>query len=141
MNIFLITLLIYAGVGTWIGLDNSWRKKNPIGISKWFQPLGAFVWADLIILGPFWIMVSLLLLWTKDINLATIIFLIFWLVRAYGEVQYWIAEQFGSNKRNKPQDLWGNHFFGGGESVYFGYQVFWQMVMIVCAVALIKIIV
>lgn len=123
-----VILLAYSLFGTVLGLTNSWKKKNPFGLCRWFLPLGAFVWGDLVVLGPFWLIVSGLILWTQQWLMAWIIISLFWTLRSLGEMIYWFNEQFAINKRNKVADLLGHQLFGESEAVYFGYQVLWTVV-------------
>ena len=135
----LVGLILYATLGLIVGIKQSWQLKNPFGIATGFQPLGAFVWGDLLVITPFWIATGFISLYAENLTIFNLLFWIFWLVRARGEVQYWIAEQFTHKKRNKPHTLQFNSLFGGGEATYFGYQVFWQIISVIALFMILKV--
>jgi len=116
------------------GYYQSAQLKNSFKVTRGLFPLGIFVWGDALTIGPYWILVALLSGILQDVHLFYALISLFWFVRAQGEVQYWIAEQFTSKHRNKPKDLWGHQFFEG-EAIYFGYQTFWQVVMMLSGIA------
>ena len=132
MEIINIVWLGYGLVGLWGWYQN---RRNPFGLARGLTPLGAFVWGDGLIIGIFWIMACGVMLILNRADLFGLVWLIFWWVRAMGEVGYWLNEQFISKHRNKPKDLWGHELLPG-EAIYFGYQLFWQMVMVGCSLGI-----
>lgn len=132
--IFELVLGLTAILVTAKGYYQSTQKKNSFGETKWLFPLGIFVWGDAVTIGPFWIVVAVLSGFINNPHFTYSLISFFWFVRALGEVQYWIAEQFASKHRNKPKDLLGHQFFSG-DAIWFGYQTFWQMVMIFSGIA------
>jgi hypothetical protein len=99
-------------------------------------PLGIFVWGDALIIGGFWLLTGTMMLVFGKTNWFPIVLFTFWWVRAMGEVVYWLNEQFATKHRNVPNKLWGHTLFPG-EAIYFGYQLFWQMVMVGCTLGII----
>jgi hypothetical protein len=91
--------------------------------------MGIFVWADALIIGPFWVFTSLISIILNDGILFCLIASVFWIVRAMGEVVYWIQEQFASKHRNTPQSLWGESLFRG-ELIWVIYQLMWQCISV-----------
>lgn len=96
--------------------------------------LGIFVWGDGVILGLFWFFVSLLCFILKDYLLFLLITSLFWLIRSIGEVIYWLNQQFSPINRNLPEKLFG-YFIFKNDSIWFAYQLFWQCVFILSAIA------
>lgn len=130
-------LASFGILGTYLGVKNSWKNKNPFGLARpWFF-LGAFVWGDLVLIGPWWLFVGLVSLVIKSWFFMSLLCLSFWLVRAWGEVHYWLNEQFVQQKRNKPEDLLGYKLFGSSQAIYFGYQLFWQIMLMILLAAVI----
>ncbi|HQM15728.1 MAG TPA: hypothetical protein PLM16_00790 [Candidatus Woesebacteria bacterium] len=91
----------------------------------WLFPWGAFVWADGVILGLFWVLVSILILFVKDWILFWLICSVFWLVRSLGEIIYWLNEQFAETHLNPPQKYWFFKYFPT-DAVWFVFQLVWQ---------------
>jgi hypothetical protein len=58
------------------------------------------------------------------------------MVRSAGEVVYWLLQQFAVTKRDAPETLFCHSIFPG-ESIWFAYQVFWQLVLVVSVVSLV----
>jgi hypothetical protein len=113
-------------------------KFNPFKSTPWLFPLGIFVWGDVPIIIGFWMLAMGMMWMGGKSNLFPLVVLVFWWVRALGEIIYWIHEQFAVKHRNDPDKLWG-HQWMPGEAIYFGYQLFWQMVMVACMVGIILI--
>lgn len=131
-----ITILVILAILFFIvGLINVKRGKA----YQKFWPLniiGAFVWGDAIIFGPFWIVSSVVSLWLKNWQLFEIIFLCFWLVRSLGETIYWFLQQFSEVKREPPERIWFYRFVKS-DAVWFIFQIWWQCITIVSLVLLI----
>lgn len=134
MNIFQLLFVVAFGVyALWaalLGYYKTNKKNNPFGLCYWFNPISAFVWADAIVFGTFFFLVSALTLYLQDFLLFLLIFFVFWTVRSIGEQVYWFLEQFATNHRNPPHTLWANRHFPGG-SVWVSLQIFWQCISVI----------
>ena len=115
------------------GIHESIIKKNPFGQPFLLYIFGIFVWGDAVVLGLFWFLTSSICLLFHSLNLFLLIVSIFWIVRSFGEIIYWINQQFSPLIRNPPENLFGHRFFSG-DSVWFIYQLFWQCVLVVSIV-------
>ena len=116
------------------GLVESQKKKNAFGLTPYLLPLGAFVWADAVIFGLFWTLVSLAALFLQDWYLFLLIVSIFWVVRSLGETIYWFNQQFSTVNRNPIENLLGKHIFHN-DSIWFVYQIAWQCVTAISTVS------
>ncbi len=125
LSTFAFTCLFFAIKG----LKQS-RKGNTNTLTRYLSFMGAFVWADAVIFGLFWFLVSLFCLVTQDWILFWLITSIFWLVRSMGEMIYWFNQQFSTLERNKPENLPLFQFFPN-DSIWFVYQIMWQCVIVV----------
>jgi hypothetical protein len=129
-------LFLWAGFGlaaAAAGLFTVVAKKQAFAETKWLFPWGIFVWGDAPIIGSFWFGAGLVSALLRDWWLFWLVFSLFWVVRSLGEVIYWLNQQFSSINRNPPQRLMGYKWIGN-DSVWFMYQIFWQMVMVVALV-------
>lgn len=125
LSIFgLINLIIF--IKSWRQVVN---KHNPFGLTRWLSWLGIFVWADALVIAPFWVLAVLVSTIVHDWILFFLIASIFWSVRSLGEMVYWLNEQFAAKKRNPPQTLMGYSLIKS-EAIWFVYQVFWQCVLV-----------
>lgn len=131
-----LILIISGGCGTWFGYLQSAKQNNPFGITPHSLIFGVFVWGDWLVLGPFWFLAGWFVVLSKSWLWLGFVVSTFWLVRSLGEVGYWLLEQFATKKRNKPEDLFGHQLFSSSEAIYFGYQLFWQVVAVVSLLAL-----
>jgi hypothetical protein len=149
-QIIIVVLFGFFGFfGFLFGLKNSWQKKNPYGLTQIYNLIGSFVWADAVIFGLFWTIVTLIILLASYYRLLVdgsgwklflLIYSLFWLVRSIGETIYWIFEQFAVEKRNPPHTLWHSKIFPG-DSAHVASQIFWQcmtVITILTSVYLIK---
>jgi len=93
------------------------------------EPMGSFVWADHVIFGPFWSIVSFVTYFLNDWKLFLLIFSAFWLIRSSGETMYWFFQQFYPRAGNEPSKFWINRYVPG-EAVWFMHQIFWQCVTV-----------
>lgn len=134
MTNLLLLLGATAALTTVLGYIQSSKKQNSFGVTPWLYPFGIFVWGDAIVFGPFWVIVAFLGLLLQNVYFVYAIVAFFWFVRAHGEVMYWMHEQFATKHRNKPKDLLGHQLFSG-DAVWFGYQTFWQCVMVFSGIA------
>lgn len=104
-------------------------KKNAYGLTGAFGLLGIFVWGDALIIGPFWLISSVIILFLQDWYLFLVILSLFWVVRSLGEVIYWISEQFTERHHNPPATLKGYKFINS-DAIWFEYQIFWQCILV-----------
>lgn len=116
------------------GISELSIKKNHFKETRFLFWLGIFVWGDAIILGIFWFLSSLICVLLQDWTLFLLIVSIFWVVRSFGEIIYWINQQFSSINRNPPKNLFGYRLFKN-DSIWFVYQVFWQCIMVVSIIS------
>jgi hypothetical protein len=110
------------------------KKKNAFGLTNYLLFLGVFVWGDIFVLGPFWMLVSLVTLLLQDWYLFLLIISVFWVVRSFGEVMYWLNEQFSGKNRNLPHTLRFHKIFQS-EAVWFIYQLIWQCMLVMSITA------
>jgi len=135
-NIQQIVVLAYGLVSLVVTIRSIfqiWTKNNPFGQPNLLFWLGIFVWGDALVLGFFWCLVSLLCFLLNDWILFLLVISVFWIVRSYGEILYWINQQFSPIIRNPPQTLIGYRFFKN-DSIWFIYQLFWQCLLVVSIV-------
>lgn len=105
------------------------NKKNVYGLTPHLFFLGAFVWGDMIILGPFWIIVTLISVFLNNWYLFLFFVSVFWIIRSFGEIVYWLNEQFAGKNRNPPHTLNFSKFINS-EAIWFIYQLFWECVFV-----------
>lgn len=101
------------------------KKKNPYGLTYIFRIYGAFVWADLVVFGIFWTLVSLLTLLFNNWYLFLLFLSLFWLIRSIGETTYWFNQQFSTINKNPINRFLMKRVFHN-DSIWFVYQIFWQ---------------
>lgn len=123
---------VFSLVGLIKGLVEA-RRNNPFGFSGIFNLIGSFVWGDVVIFGILWVLISVVAWSLQDFLLFLLSYGFFWFIRSMGEVSYWLNEQFSSVRRNPPETLWLNKIFPG-ESVWFGYQIFWQSIAVISGI-------
>lgn len=83
-------------VGFYYGLTQSARFKNSLGQAYWLYPWGVFVWADAIVLSPFFVGVGVVALLANSYHLFMLLFCSYWLIRSLGETIYWFNQQFST---------------------------------------------
>lgn len=128
----LAAVFFVAGV-LHVGKGKTYQKFWPLNL------IGAFVWGDALVFGPFWIIASIIVLTQQDWWLFEIIFLSFWLVRSFGETVYWLNQQFSPIKREPPEKIWFYRFIKS-DAVWFIFQIWWQCLSVVSLVLLILLI-
>lgn len=135
-----ILLISMYGLGALIsfayGCYQTYHKKNPYGLTPALFPYGIFVWGDAVLIGAFWLSISAVAVFLQNIQLFLIAQAVYWIVRSGGEVIYWLLQQFAQTKRDAPESLFCHTIFPG-ESIWFAYQVFWQLVLVLASVSLI----
>lgn len=104
------------------------RKKNYRGQkgALIFYPLGAYVFADAAILGPFWVISTAVLLYFNNWWLFWTYYFVFLSIRNLGETTYWFNQQFSNIERNPGKERWLWKYFQDEHTVHFVYQVMWQ---------------
>lgn len=63
-------------------------------IYHWGFPAGAFVWEDLFVFSVYGIGVSLVTIFSNQLRLGALLFIVFWIVRSAGETLYFFLQQF-----------------------------------------------
>ncbi len=127
---FLIIFSFYSLACFYSGYKNAIQQKNAFGYSTAFIPLGSWVWGDALIFGLFWFLVSVFILFKNDWILFLLIISVFWMVRSFAEIIYWLNQQFSVKERNHPKNLKFNQFFHN-DSIWFIYQIVWQCILVV----------
>lgn len=112
-----------------IGLQKTIRQNQSFQTTPYLLWMGIFVWADAIVIAPFWIVSSLASFIFEDWILFCLLASLFWVVRALGETVYWIQEQFAATHRNEPKSLAGEKMFRG-ELIWVIYQLIWQCICV-----------
>ena len=129
----------FAFVSLALGIRQTYFRKNPYGLTPQLIIYGIFVWGDAIIIGLFWTVVSLITVLTGNTSFFLITQAVYWIVRSMGEIIYWFLQQFAETKRDLPKTLAFHQFFPG-ESIWFAYQLFWQIVLVISIISLIYLI-
>lgn len=134
MNIWQFSIVFFVAVYSLVGFVLGYRqtkiKRNPYGLSMWFNPISSFVWADALIFGAFFFLVSLFCLILQDFILFLLIFSVFWTVRSIGESFYWFHEQFATTHKNPEHTLWMYKWFPRN-SVWIANQIFNQCISVI----------
>ncbi len=117
------------------GFFQSKYRNNSYGSFWPMNIIGAFVWGDAVVFGLFWTLVSLYILVTKEIALFPFVISLFWTIRSFGEVQYWLNHQFTEKEKNKLSSFPRLKSIFHNDSVWFVYQIYWQCVMVICVLA------
>lgn len=133
MQIFLQFIALF-GIGALVacilGVRQTYSLKNPYGLTPLLLPYGAFVWGDAVLFGLFWTGICAVSYFSANTRFFLVASSIFWMVRSAGEVVYWLLQQFATTKRDLPETLTGHSLFPG-ESIWFAYQVGWQIAFII----------
>lgn len=111
------------------GFHKTKNKKDAFGTTPFLLPLGIFVWGDAVVLSLFWILTALITLVSHSWNLFLLVLSVFWFIRSFGEVIYWLNQQFSNLSRNPPAKLLLHDIFHN-DSIWFAYQLFWQCIML-----------
>lgn len=133
-NIFLSLFGIIALVGFFWSFYQCRYRKNPFGRTYFFFPFGSFVFADLVVLAPFWIVVTLFIFFLQDFLLFLFIYALFWLIRSVGEAQYWFLQQFSTLNKNPIERFRLRKVFHN-DSIWFVYQIYWQCLTVISLIA------
>ncbi|HVZ67281.1 MAG TPA: hypothetical protein VG917_03395 [Patescibacteria group bacterium] len=132
-TLFVVLYGSFSFSGFLLGLKNCVKKKNPYGLTKPYNLIGSFVWADAIVFGLFWTMVSIASILLSNWLLFLLTQSIFWLIRSIGETIYWFNEQFAVKNRNPVHTLWHSKIFPGSSS-YIASQIFWQCIAVITSI-------
>ncbi len=130
-KLIIIFYLIFSFFGFIYSLYKCLKKKDNLGGAHIFNLLGAFVWADAVVFGLFWIVISIATLVLKDWLLFLLIQSVFWTIRSLGEATYWFNQQFSTINRNPGHKLWINKIFKDEYTTWFVYQIQWQCTAVV----------
>ena len=65
---------------------------------------GIFVWGDALVLAPFFIITSIALFIINNIYLTIAVYATYMFLRQFGEVIYWLLQQFSQKKEYRPPD-------------------------------------
>jgi len=137
MNTYQMLFLVLYGVFSCyiliVGVKKVKLENKPFHTTPQLLPLGIFVWGDAVILGTFWVLVTLIALVSHSWDLFLLFVSVFWLVRSIGEVVYWLNQQFSQLKRNPPEKLFLYTLFPN-ESIWFAYQLFWQCIAVISVI-------
>ncbi|HEX6977020.1 MAG TPA: hypothetical protein VF185_01495 [Patescibacteria group bacterium] len=131
-----LTVIIYGLFSAFCflkSLHNTKDKNNSFGLAFLIYPIGGFVWADGVVFGLFWTIVSAFLLYLNSWILFLLTLSIFWLVRSVGETIYWFNQQFSSKNRNPIETLPFRQVFHN-DSIWFVLQIYWQCVTVVTSI-------
>ena len=132
-SLFVLAFGAFSLSGFFLGVQNCVKKKNPYGLTKRYNLIGSFVWADAVIFGLFWVIMSAITLLLSSWILFLLTQSIFWLIRSIGETIYWFNEQFAVKNRNPVHTLWISKYFPG-DSAWVAMQIFWQCVAVLTTV-------
>lgn len=124
----------YAAYASVRSYNECRHKRRAFTLTPQYYLLGAFVWGDVLVFGPFWFAVSVIVLYLQDWLLFCFIVSLFWLVRSFGETMYWFHQQFSTINRNPPKYLPG-YFLVGNDAIWFVYQIAAQCVTVASIVA------
>lgn len=134
---FMYAILLFGLFGLVSGivaLRKSQHKKTIL--ARPYKPCefyGSFVWADHVLFGPFWFLISLAVFFLNDVLLFALIYFLFWSIRSFGETIYWFIQQFSPRPGNEPELFWINRHVPG-EAVWFLHQIFWQCILVLSIV-------
>ncbi len=134
MNIFLQLSVLFFGVFSFFTFIKAIRecKDNDNAFGRPYrlcEIYGSFVWADHVVFGFFWVIISGIVLLLQDFLLFLLIASVFWLVRSIGETIYWFLQQFHPRKGNDPKKFIFYPIFKN-DSVWFINQIAWQCVTV-----------
>ena len=128
-----LPLLLYSLVATVIGFYKS-KNNQTHSLAHPFYPLGIFVFADALIIGPFWVITAFFFLVYPSLVLLGLVFSVFWAVRSFGETIYWLNQQFSPIKREPPQKFL-LYKLVKNDSVWFLHQLIAQVTLVVSLIS------
>lgn len=125
-----LSFSLYSFLGFLVGLHQCKNKRKAYKDAHPFKLTGGLVWGDLVIFGPFWFLISLIVFYLNDWLLFLLILSVFWVVRSLGETIYWFNQQFSKVIRHPPERDWFFRIFHD-DSVWFVNQVIWQCATVI----------
>lgn len=94
---------------------------------------GSFVWADGVVFGTFWTIISSsFIIGHFSLKWFCLSFLIFWAVRSSGEIIYWFLNQFNPRKSQGSTFKYLSKLFNNDYVASFICQICWQCVLVLC---------
>lgn len=136
MNTTLISILILIASLTITWTSFRQTKNNCFySLTPWLFPFGIYVWGDGLVLGPFWILASLLFL-TLSITQLIHFLLIFYLIRSIYEIIYWLNHQAAKSNYKPPMPKFLS-FLDSGQSAIL-YQLVHTCIVIFTSFILIS---
>jgi len=129
MNNWQTILVAGWGVGAlllWVLSLVQLKRNNPFGLVPWWTaPWGMFVWGDGIMIGIYWLILSMFTGLSGNWAGFGLGVSVFWVIRSLGEMIYWLLQQFSPVVRNAPETLRGYRWLKN-DSIWFVYQTGWQ---------------
>ncbi len=119
------------------------KNRKKVELIFWTIPLGAFTWEDLLVFSIFNCLATTVIILVKDFRLALLVFIVFWVVRNFGEMIYWFFQQFSqptSYPHQQYKDLQIIHNITGKISLQQAFiimQVFHEVILVTFLAALI----
>lgn len=135
METWQLSIISIFGITSLVGLIQAYRQCTKKNSSygkppKLYMLFGSLVWADHLVFGAFWVIISLFCLMFHDFLLFLLTFSVFWLVRSIGETIYWFFQQFTPRHGNEPEKfIW--HRIVKNDSVWFLNQIYWQCITVI----------
>ncbi len=136
MNLLNLFLCLYALLSLVLFLISFSRIKNAaFRENPWLNVIGAFVWVDVPV---FSLLVTTIVVFyfltNQSVYFLATAFCVFWSVRSYGEIIYWMHEQFAHPKRNNLETHPLYKFFQP-DSLLVVFQTFWQAIFVLSILA------
>lgn len=133
--IFWVLINLLLLLVSFMKVKNSGKKLG--FIYKWGFLWGAFVWEDMLFISFFQVVASYVTLLIGDFKFYLLFLLVFWVVRSFGEVIYFLLQQF-IRPRHYPHRI-ESHFkllygiFGklSDQKFYIIMQMLLQVVLVV----------
>lgn len=127
----ILLFIIWATAGFLTSIKKVSAGQN-LGYSVAYYLLGAFVWADLAVFGPFWILYGLVILALGNWHLFLFGLSAFWFIRSLGETNYWLNQQFSEIKRSSYKDFpFSQRFNNDNYTSWFIMQIIMQCISVV----------
>ncbi len=132
IRVYVYIFLLYSAIGTIFAFHKRAHKVH-LQPSWVLFPLGAYVWEDTIIFGPFWIIATITTLFLNNVYFGLAFYFVFQTIRLHGETIYWFNQQFSSINRNPGKSQWTRHLFSDEYTGWFIYQILWQSLTAIAA--------
>lgn len=133
LQTLIVSLFGFGAVLLWIkSIYEVIKKKNPYGVGQYGLIYGGFVFADYLVFGAFFAIMSIFSLIMGDFVLFLLILSVFWLVRSIGEALYWFLQQFSSLvHKNPPERFFLHRYIKQADAIWFVNQIIWQCLTVV----------